>query len=76
MMDGWNPFEDFLLALIAGPIILALLAFGVLAPVLALMSLWRARSGPEPYWQAFRRCFLTRWRDTLPRLMKWMLKSP
>jgi len=64
-----NPILEQILDPIVTFIVLAAMLIILLVPLLALRALWEARLGPGAYWNSFRRCFATGWRNTVPRIL-------
>ncbi len=55
---------------IVAPLLIGIGIIVVMSPLLAVGALWEARLGPEPYWQAFRRCFRIGWGNTIGRALR------
>ena len=78
MSSGWTPFQDALLEIIVGPLVAGIILSGVLifllSPLVFLGALWEARLGPGRYWESFRCCFATGWRNTVSRALACVLE--
>lgn len=67
----WSILREALVAVVIGPVLVAVVVIGLVSPLLALGALWEARLGPGPYWQAFRMRFRTGWMNTIGRVLQY-----